>query len=48
MHSSPDIERSMVNLEGSKGLRLDLRGATMNLRGAKGESNTFTSCESHL
>ena len=31
-----------------KGQKLDMRGSTVNLRDAEGESNTFTSCEFHL
>ena len=31
-----------------KGQKLDMRGSTVNLRVAEGESNTFTSCEFHL
>ena len=31
-----------------KGQKLDMRGSTVNLSDAEGESNTFTSCEFHL
>ena len=47
-HAQQPCEVPKVKLLKSKGQRLAVRGAKVNLRGAKGESNTFTSCESHL
>ena len=40
--------RTEDQIQGLKGQKLDMWGATMNLRGAKGENNTFISCEFHL
>ena len=42
MQSSPELNIRI------KGQKLDMRGSTVNLRDAEGESNTFTSCEFHL
>ena len=41
-------ERLMVKPPKSKHQRLAVRDATVNLRGAKGESSTFTSCKYNL
>ena len=42
MQSSPELNIRI------KGQKLDMRGCTVNLRDAEGESNTFTSREFHL
>ena len=43
-----ELKDQRLKFQKSKGQRLAVRGATVNPRGAKGESNTFTTCESHL
>ena len=39
---------TQYEIQGIKGQKLDMRGSTVNLRGAKCESDTLTSYEFHL
>ena len=43
-----ELKDQRLKFQKSKGQRLAVRGATVNPRGAKGESNPFATCESHL
>ena len=44
---SKHAEQPELNIR-IKGQKLDMRGSTVNLMDAEGESNTFTSCEFNL
>jgi len=41
-------QRAKVKLQGSKGQSLYVRGIAASLKDVKGESNTYSSCESDL